>query len=292
PITTKEFYRFGAFFADVQEIAVGRQVQTPLPNREQLEILKKIDAQLAELQKVLATSTPELEADQVQWEASIKGGKGLPKNLAALLAVPAEKRNPQQKQQIGSFYRNNIAPALKEQRQQLALLQKQKGEVQKAIPSTLISMAGPPRTMRVLRRGNWLDESGEIVTPDVPSSLTPLKEKKARPNRLDLARWLVAPENPLTARVFVNRLWLMAFGQGIVRSPDDFGSQGAWPTHPELLDWLAIEFRESGWDVKHMIRLMVTSSAYRQSSHVTEAERHKDPYNLFLGRQARYRLEA
>jgi len=292
PITTKEFYRFGAFFADVQEIAVGRQVQTPLPSGEQAEILKKIDAQLAELHKSLATSTPQLEADQVQWEASIKSGKGLPKNIAALLAVPADKRNPQQKQQIGSFYRNNIAPALKEQRQQLALLQNQKNKIQKTIPSTLISMAGPPRTMRILRRGNWLDESGEIVTPDVPSSLPPLAEKKARPNRLDLARWLTAPENPLTARVFINRLWIMAFGQGIVRSPDDFGSQGAWPTHPELLDWLAVEFRESGWDVKHMIRLMVTSSTYRQSSHVSEALRHKDPYNLFLARQARFRLEA
>ena len=292
PITTKEFYRFGAFFADVQEIAVGRQVQTPLPSGEQAEILKKIDAQLAELHKSLATSTPQLEADQVQWEASIKSGKGLPKNIAALLAVPADKRNPQQKQQIGSFYRNNIAPALKEQRQQLALLQKQKNEIQKSIPSTLISMAGLPRNMRILRRGNWLDESGEIVTPDVPSSLPPLAEKKARPNRLDLARWLTAPENPLTARVFINRLWIMAFGQGIVRSPDDFGSQGAWPTHPELLDWLAVEFRESGWDVKHMIRLMVTSSTYRQSSHVSEALRHKDPYNLFLARQARFRLEA
>ena len=292
PITTKEFYRFGAFFADVQEIAVGRQVQTPLPSGEQAEILKKIDAQLAELHKSLATSTPQLEADQVQWEASIKSGKGLPKNIAALLAVPADKRNPQQKQQIGSFYRNNIAPALKEQRQQLALLQKQKNEIQKSIPSTLISMAGLPRNMRILRRGNWLDESGEIVTPDVPSSLPPLAEKKARPNRLDLARWLTAPENPLTARVFINRLWIMAFGQGIVRSPDDFGSQGAWPTHPELLDWLAVEFRESGWDVKHMIRLMVTSSAYRQCSHVSEALRQKDPYNLFLARQARFRLEA
>ncbi|HMF17889.1 MAG TPA: PSD1 and planctomycete cytochrome C domain-containing protein [Gemmataceae bacterium] len=292
PVTTKEFYRFGAFFADVQEIAVGRQVQTPLPSPKQQTIVKTIESQISLLQQVLSKTTPQLEADQVQWEASVKGGKGLPKEIAALLAMPADKRNPQQKQLLASFYRSNIAPALKEQRQQLANLQKQKADIQKAMPSTLISMAGPPRTMRVLRRGNWLDDSGEVVTPDIPSSLPPLKEKKARPNRLDLARWLVAPENPLTARVFVNRLWLMAFGQGLVRTPDDFGSQGAWPTHPELLDWLAVEFRESGWDVKRMIRLMVTSSAYRQSSHVTEAERHKDPYNLFLGRQARYRLEA
>ncbi len=84
----------------------------------------------------------------------------------------------------------------------------------------------------------------------------------------------------------------MAFGQGIVKTPDDFGSQGAWPSHPELLNWLAVEFRESGWDVKHMIRLMVTSSTYRQSSQVDEALRQKDPYNLFLARQARFRLDA
>jgi hypothetical protein len=292
PVTTKEFYRFGAFFADVQEIAVGRQKQTTLPSKEQAETLKKIDGQLAALRKVLATSTPQLEADQVQWEASIKGGKGLPKNVAALLAVPADKRNPKQKEQLASFYRSFVAPVLKEQRQQLAQLQKQKDEIQKAIPSTLISMAGPPRTMHVLRRGNWLDDSGEIVAPGIPASLPPLPAKKDRPNRLDLARWLVAPENPLTARVFVNRLWLMAFGQGIVKTPDDFGSQGAWPTHPDLLDWLAVEFRDSRWDVKHLTRLMVTSSAYRQSSHVSEAQRHKDPYNLFLARQGRFRLEA
>src|SRR5262249_26801161 len=113
-----------------------------------------------------------------------------------------------------------------------------------------------------------------------------------RATRLDLARWLVAPDNPLTARVFVNRLWALFFGQGIVRTLDDFGAQGSWPMHPELLDWLALEFQGSGWDVKHMVKLLVTSSAYRQSSHASENLRHRDPSNALLARQTRFRLDA
>src|SRR6202035_3104055 len=115
---------------------------------------------------------------------------------------------------------------------------------------------------------------------------------KGRASRLDLARWMVAPENPLVARVFVNRLWKLTFGQGIVKTLEDFGSQGAAPTHPDLLDWLAVEFRDSGWDVKHMLRLLVTSNAYRQASHADERLRQADPYNQWLARQGRFRLDA
>jgi hypothetical protein len=109
---------------------------------------------------------------------------------------------------------------------------------------------------------------------------------------MDLSKWLTRPDHPLTARVFVNRLWKLYFGQGIVTSLEDFGSQGAWPTHPELLDWLAREFIESGWDVKHLVKLMVTSAAYRQVSTSNETLRHRDPYNHLLGRQGRFRLDA
>jgi hypothetical protein len=146
--------------------------------------------------------------------------------------------------------------------------------------------------VRVLPRGNWLDDSGEIVAPAVPASLAPLAVKERRATRLDLAEWLVAPDNPLVARVFVNRLWMLTFGQGLVKTLDDFGAQGAWPTHPELLDWLAVEFRESGWNVKHMLKLIVLSNTYRQSSQVSEPLRHRDPYNLLLARQSRFRLDA
>ena len=120
--------------------------------------------------------------------------------------------------------------------------------------------------MRVLPRGNFLDESGEIVTPAVPRFLPPLDTAGRRATRLDLARWLTSRENPLTARVLVNRLWRLYFGQGLSRTLEDLGSQGEWPTHPELLDWLAVELMDSGWDVKRMVKTLVTSAAYQQSS--------------------------
>jgi mono/diheme cytochrome c family protein len=171
-------------------------------------------------------------------------------------------------------------------------LQLEKDELTRTIPTTLISMAGPPRVIRVLPRGNWLDDTGEIVEPGTPASFPPLGVKDRRANRLDLANWITAKENPAAARVFVNRLWALFFGQGLVKTLDDFGTQGAWPTHPELLDWLAVEFRESGWDVRHMVRLMVTSRTYRQSSQATEGQRQRDPYNTLLARQSRWRLDA
>src|SRR5205814_375466 len=150
--------------------------------------------------------------------------------------------------------------------------------------STLMSMSVAPRTVRVLPRGNWLDDSGEIVLPGVPAALPPLGATGPRATRLDLAKWLTAPGNPLTARVFVNRLWMLYYGQGLVKTLDDFGAQGACPVHADLLDWLAVEFRDSGWDVKHVVKLMVTSRTYRQSSKVSEPLKQRDPYNVFFAR--------
>src|SRR5439155_983096 len=125
-------------------------------------------------------------------------------------------------------------------------------------------------------------------------SLHPLAVSRAkkRADRVDLANWLVAADNPLAARVFVNRLWLLYFGQGIVKTADDFGALGQWPTHPELLDWLALDFQASGGDIKRAIRQMVTSASYRQLSKGTSEARQHDPYNQLLSRQARFRLDA
>ena len=136
-----------------------------------------------------------------------------------------------------------------------------------------------------------MDDSGEAVEPTVPHFLSQI-ETPERASRLDLANWLVSKDNPLTARVFVNRLWKLYFGRGINSALDDFGKQGSSPTHPELLDWLAAEFVESGWDVKHMVKLIVTSSTYRQSSAADAAARTRDPYNQWLARQGRFRLDA
>ena len=163
-----------------------------------------------------------------------------------------------------------------------------------SVPRVLVTVSGTPRVVRILPRGNWLDESGEVVTPAVPHFLQSAPASAARATRLDLARWIVARDNPLTARVFVNRLWKLLFGQGLVQDrSDDFGSQGRSPTHPELLDWLAVEFMDSGWDVKHMVKLMVMSSSLPAIvADAPELNATRDPYNRWLARQGRFRLDA
>lgn len=286
PYTMKDFYSFASFFADIQEIPVGRQQQTPLPSPDQASRLGTLNEQIAPLQKTL-------DEARAKWEEGLRltDLRRVPKNvLDALLAEPAKRTAAQQKT-LESFYRT-ATPQLESNRKKLADLQRQKKGIEEAIPTTLVAMSGPPRTMRILPRGNWLDDSGPVVTPAVPGFLSPLGVKDRRPTRLDLAKWFVSPDHPLVARVFVNRLWKLMFGQGIVKTLDDFGTQGAWPTHPDLLDWLAVEFRQSGWDVKHMLRLMALSRTYRQTS-VADAElRQRDPYNQWLARQGRFRLDA
>ena len=159
---------------------------------------------------------------------------------------------------------------------------------------SMVTEAVAPFTVRVLPRGNWQDESGAVVLPATPSFLPGRIEStpEHRLTRLDLARWIVSPANPITARAVTNRLWAMYFGTGLSAAVDDLGSQGEWPSHPELLDWLASEFRDSGWDLRHVIRLIVTSATYRQSS-ATRMELHEiDPANRLIAAQNPRRLEA
>ena len=148
-----------------------------------------------------------------------------------------------------------------------------------------------PRTTQVHVRGNFL-EKGDQVTRSTPAILPAIKASNGVPSRLDLAKWLVSNENPLTARVLVNRIWQQHFGRGIVVSDDDFGTQGELPSHPGLLDWLAIEFRQSGWNLKELHRLIVTSATWRQSSFARPELEERDPYNTWLSRQNRLRVEA
>lgn len=291
PFKTKEFYRFAAFFADIQEKPVGRQDQTPLPNRQQTEQLRRLEEQIVPLQKQLA-------AAQEQWEQGLRlpEMRRLPKNVTDILLAEPAKRNEKQKGQLTAYYQS-LVPEHKSDFERLAELQKNRKAIQDTVQTTLISIAVPPREMRVLPRGNWLSDAGETVTPGVPASLSPplavfMPDEKQRATRLDLARWLLAADNPLTARVFVNRLWKLMFGQGLVKTLEDFGSQGASPTHPELLGWLALEFRESGWNVKHMIKMMAMSRTYRQSSAADPELRRRDPYNQWLARQNSFRLDA
>ncbi|MEA2736061.1 MAG: hypothetical protein QOE14_2512 [Humisphaera sp.] len=218
--------------------------------------------------------------------------KGIPPAIVKILETPKEKRTDKQVAQLAAHYRS-IDPTLQPAREELAKLTQQRTAVSAGIPRTLISVSGPPRVTRVLARGNWQDESGEIVAPGVPAFMRQIELSPDRgASRLDLANWLVARDNPLVARAFVNRMWKMFYGNGIAKPLDDLGAQGEWPTHPELLDWLAVEFMESGWDVKHLIRLMVTSGTYRQSSNQSQKLREADPYNKWVARQTAFRLDA
>lgn len=167
---------------------------------------------------------------------------------------------------------------------------------------TLVTVSAKPLVTRILPRGNWQNESGDIVAPAPPHFLPGPRSRAARGSdgaaeatrltRLDLARWLVARDNPLTARVFMNRLWKQFFGTGLSGVVDDVGAQGEWPSHPALLDWLAVEFMESGWDIKHMVRLIVLSRTYRQDSNLRRELLDLDPQNRWLTSQNPRRLDA
>ncbi len=462
PLTMKDFYGLAAFFADVQEAAVGRQAQTPVPTPNLEAQLKEMDAAIAALKQKLDVSTPELEAGQKAWEAEIarkleggrrsdvqwivdqktpeggtrdgafnfvakdqgpvrgqfsrkqeagelvqhfvinakdqlavgkgdmlfayiyldpknppkqvmlqfnvnnswehrawwgedlipygvvgsngpnhkkmgplpktgewvrlevkpsdvglkdgsklngmaftqwgglaywadaganRDGVGLPEAVVQAISVEAGKRNAAQKDTIAKHYRST-APQLEPARAEIAAAQARRDAQSKQMPTTLITMATTPRMIRILKRGNWLDDTGEIMQPQVPAVFGELKaEAGKRLTRLDLANWMVAKENPATSRVFVNRLWMLYFGQGLSKTLEDFGSQGDWPSHPELLDWLALEFQKT-WDVKQIVKLMVMSGTYRQSSVANADLRQKDPFNRWLARQGRPRLAA
>ena len=175
---------------------------------------------------------------------------------------------------------------------QLAKLRKKRADLEAEFEPTMITEAIEPREVRLLPRGNWMDSSGKVVTPRVPEFMKQIETDGRRVNRLDLAKWIVSRDQPLTARVVANRLWQRLFGVGLSKTVIDLGSQGEWPAHEELLDWLAVDFMESGWDVKHLMRLMVTSAAYRQSSLSRAELEAADPENRLLARQSRFRLDA
>jgi hypothetical protein len=295
PLTARNFYRLGAFFADIQEKGVGVQETTLLldPVRDALllwhdTLIRRLEDRLLELPGV------EQAAKELQARPAVTGepGKEVPPAVLAALAVPGPERDPDQVRALLWYFQPDI-PGLKPFLVALTLTHLSRQALFKdASPGTLTTVSGRRRVVRVLRRGNFRDRSGEVVGPGLPEVLSGGYALGENPTRLDLAKWLVASDNPLVARVFVNHLWRIAFGKGLVATPEDFGTRGSPPSHPELLDWLAVEFRESGWDVKALLRLLVTSSAYRQASLVCAEERQRDPRNLWLARQDSVRFEA
>jgi hypothetical protein len=214
----------------------------------------------------------------------------LPENVQAALAVPPDQRTAEHTKLLNEHHRTTD-PAWTALKANEKRLTDAIAQLNREIPAVLVMEELPtPRESYVHIRGDFLSR-GATVSPGTPAVLPELPDVE-RPNRLDLARWLVSDEQPLTARVTVNRVWQRLFGLGLVETENDFGLQGDRPTHPALLDWLAIEFREQGWSLKALHRLIVTSAVYRQSSAERPELRAIDPRNLLLARQNRLRLEA
>lgn len=217
----------------------------------------------------------------------------VPESVVKIAAIAPDQRTPEQSEAVRSYYRRvaSIDPDWLVLRSQKDAIVKQIDVVEKSFPTTLVwKELKEPRTSHVLLRGEY-DQKGEEVPRAVPAALPPLPE--GVPNdRMGLAKWLTDASHPLTARVAVNRYWQQLFGTGIVKTSEDFGAQGEPPSHPELLDWLAIDFRQSQWDVKRMIKQMMMSQTYRRSQHLSPQQLEIDPANRLLARGPRFRLDA
>jgi hypothetical protein len=212
--------------------------------------------------------------------------------IPAIAAIIPEKRTAAQAEKMRLCFLDKYAPAdMRQAWSDLRNVRQERQRLIESLPTVMVMQERPqPRDTFLLVRGAY-DKPGDKVSRGVPAVLPPLPSGVEN-NRLGMARWLVDPSNPLTARVMVNRLWQMYFGIGIVKTVEDFGSQGEWPTHPELLDWLATEFMRTGWDVKAIVKTIVTSATYRQSSAVSRELLQRDPENRLLARGPRFRLPA
>ena len=222
---------------------------------------------------------------------------GVAPDVLAALERDEEDRTDAQKKLIAEYYAW-ADPSFQADTVRLAKLEAERDMLDAAIPRVIYTETMKPRVTRVLARGNFLDDSGEVVQPAVPAFLAKLDTGGRRATRLDLANWVVSKNNPLTARVQMNRLWRQLFGTGLSKTLEDLGSQGEWPTHPELLDWLAAEFMQPEtagaheWDYRNMVRTVVLSHTYRQSSMPAPEMEEKDPDNRLLARQSRFRVDA
>lgn len=295
PVTQKDFYQLYAFFNNFDgEPETGfrggldfvRGLQPPyidLPSPEQKAQLTDLDQQIEKL-----------SAEIKQLEAEEK------KTKAKLIAISKKKNgNPPRDTDATEGDDTNEAtdkPTLAEQREQLESqlkkLTEEREQLIKAIPATLVMKEREEvRPAHILIRGVY-DQPGEAVERDTPAFLPPMKKQEGLKTRLDLAEWLIDPAHPLTARVAVNRIWQQFFGVGLVRTSEDFGAQGEPPSHPKLLDYLSLRFVESGWDVKALVRSIVLSQAYRQTSFASRELFTDDPDNRLLARGSRFRLDA
>ncbi len=306
PISQRDYYRLFAFFNNADE----DHMEAPMPGElgPHLQARPAYDAKRREILE--AHNAPKLQAEWEagMFEASAHPGKRLDWDHAfddlrtdcedgeKILRTPAASRTRRQAKILTDYFLGNYGRVISKERKaelKFDAVVKQLRELDATLP--LVSEAPVLRAFdrktHLLMRGDF-KQPGAAVEPGTPAALPPLDAAGARPTRLDLARWLVTRENPLTARVAVNRIWQEYFGRGLARTSENFGNQGERPSHPELLDWLAAEFMESGWSLKHIHRLIVSSAAYRQSSHSRADLAERDPENKLLARQTRLRLTA
>ncbi len=311
PFTMRDFYSLGAFFADIEEPIIGhREDGMAVTTPDDVKTLARLDAALVEARKRLDAATPQLNAAQDQWAADVvrysitlpelaansraaDAEKAAARSVTDALKKPAAARDAKQRESIRAYFLSKATTLFHAEREAVARAERERKAFQDALPKCLVSVSSPTkRTVRILPRGNWMDESGEIVKPALPHYLPRPDVKNGELTRLDLARWLVSRENPLTARTVMNRLWKQFFGAGLCKQLDDLGAQGEPPSNPALLDWLACEFMDSGWDMKHMVRTIATSATYRQTSVATPELLTADPLNRELARQSPYRVDA
>ena len=282
PITQKEFYRMFAFFNNQEEPTL----KVSEPTRDEA----RLAAAAQEAERALATWLDQRAAEARQWEA------GLSKETTAKLSGPAKAalRKPAAKRSVTERALLFAAGPGAADQEFMALQRriKETADRREAAPTTLVlKELAKPRKTHLLTAGDFT-RPAEEVAPGVLATLHAFKPDPGPINRLDLARWIVAKENPLTARVIANRVWQAYFGRGLVETENDFGSQGTPPSHPELLDWLAVELVERGWSLKSLHRSIVLTRAYRRDSANRADLADKDPDNRLLARQTRLRLDA
>ncbi len=299
PFTQREYYQLFSYFNAVPENGLDGRTgnAAPLvtfPTADQTAAMTALRAKIPQVEKDLAAVTAESADAQRTWEEQVAGegsAAKLPKPVAAAIAVSPNQRSATQRDLVQKHFREKISAPFREA---TAALAKARGEltgIESKVGSVMVmEQMTAPRPTHMLIRGQY-DKPGDPVQPGTPASLPPLPPD-APANRLGLARWLVDPQHPLMARVTVNRFWKQFMGTGIVKTLNDFGAQGEWPSHPELLDWLATEFTGSGWDVKRLVRQIVTSATYRQNVKLSPQLKERDPENRLYARGPRFRLGA
>jgi hypothetical protein len=287
PLTQRDYYRFFALLNNADEPTL------PVPTMQQAKEMPALLADIAQVEKRLAEVESNAGTRQQEWEQKLTAeSRGvLPGPVQQALAVPAAERNGEQRKLVGEEFRK-VDPELVPLLTVLNDLKTRKKQLDARITTTLVmkELAAPRETFIHLR-GDFL-RHGAKVEPGVPAVLCSIDGSDNVHSRLDLARWLVDRHNPLTPRVTVNRIWQQYFGQGLVETDNDFGTQGSPPSHPELLDWLARRFIDGGWGPKALHRLIVTSATYRQSSAYRGDVADRDPANRLLARMPRLRLDA